>query len=119
AYQLTTTVLVYRVMEAYEVDEPPTAPASLRGAALGIPREAADLLGTGERYGIEPPIRYWQAIADRTKAAAAAAGVTQAWVLAGETDPLIAEVPAVLDYLLRPGLEPHFLPADTLIFRML
>ena len=28
AYQLTATALVYRVMEAYEVDEPPTEPAS-------------------------------------------------------------------------------------------
>jgi hypothetical protein len=41
------------------------------------------------------------------------------WVLAGDTDPLTAEVPAVLDYLLRPGLEPRFLTADTLLFRML
>ncbi|MFN8637309.1 MAG: glycosyltransferase family 39 protein [Chloroflexota bacterium] len=119
AYQLTATALVYRVMEAYEVDEPPTEPASLRTAAVGIGRDAAELLGTGERYGVEPPIRYWQAIADRTQAAATAAGVTQVWVLAGETDPLTAEVPAILDYLLRPRLEPRFLPADTLIFQML
>ena len=47
------------------------------------------------------------------------AGDAQIWVLAGETDPLTAEVPAILDYLLRPRLEPRFLPADTLIFQML
>jgi len=86
---------------------------------VGIPREASDLLGTGERYGIEPPIRYWQAIADRAIAEASAAGASQVWILAGETDPLTAEVPAVLDYLLRPRVESRFLPADTLIFRML
>jgi hypothetical protein len=28
AYQLTTTVLLYRVMAAYELSEPPTEPAS-------------------------------------------------------------------------------------------
>ena len=119
AYQVTTTAVVYRVMEAYELEEPPSAPPALRFAAVGIPREASDLLGTGERYGVEPPIRYWQAIADRAIAEARATGASQVWILAGETDPLIAEVPAVLDYLLRPHVEPRFLPADTLIFRML
>ena len=119
AYQLTATGLVYRVMDAYELQEPPAGPASLRIAAVGIPREASDLLGTGERYGVEPPIRYWQAIADQATAVAQEAGASQVWVLAGETDPLTAEVPAVLDYLLKPRVEPRFLPADTLLFRML
>lgn len=124
AYQLTTTVLLYRVMAAYELADPPTEPASLRAAALAIPREASNALGTGERYGVEPPIRYWQAIADLAVKEANAAGVSQAgpaqvWVLAGETDPLTAEVPAVLDYLLRPREEPRFLPPDLLIFQML
>lgn len=119
AYQLTTTAVLYRVMEAYELHEPPSAPPALRFAAVGVPREASDLLGTGERYGVEPPIRYWQAIADRAVAEASAAGASEVWVLAGETDPLTAEVPAVLDYLLRPRVEPRFLPPDTLIFRML
>lgn len=118
-YSVTVTAVLYRVMEAYELEEPPSAPPALRFAAAGIPREASDLLGTGERYGVEPPIRYWQAIADRAIAEANAAGASQVWVLAGETDPLTAEVPAVLDYLLRPRVEPRFLPADTLIFRML
>ena len=119
AYQLTATGLVYRVMEAYELEEPPVGPASLRFTAVGLPREASDLLGTGERYGVEPPIRYWQAITDRAISVAEAAGAPQVWVLAGETDPLTAEIPAVLDYLLRPKVEPRFLPADTLLFRML
>jgi hypothetical protein len=124
AYQLTVTTALYRVMEAYELAEPPTAPASLRSAAAGIPREASELLGTGERYGVEPPIRYWTAIADRAVDASVAAGrdqagASQVWVLAGETDPLTAEIPAVLDYLLRPRVEPHFLPPDTLMFQML
>jgi hypothetical protein len=124
AYQLTTTALLYRVMEAYELTEPPTEPASLRAAAVAIPREASNALGTGERYGVEPPILYWQAIADLAATEAAAAGSSQAggsqvWVLAGETDPLTAEVPAVLDYLLRPRVEPRFLPPDLLIFQML
>jgi len=118
-YQLTTTAALYRVMEAYELEEPPSAPLALRFAAAGIPREQSDLLGTGERYGVEPPIRYWQVIADRAIAAAGEAGTSQVAILAGETDPLIAEVPAVLDYLLRPRVEPRFLPADTLIFRMI
>jgi len=124
AYQLAVTGLVYRVMEAYELAEPPTQPASLRAAAVAIAREASNELGTGERYGVEPPIRYWGAIADQAVAEATAAGSGQAgesqvWVLAGETDPLTAEVPAVLDYLLRPRVEPRFLPPDTLIFQML
>lgn len=118
-YQLTATGVVYRVMEAYEVDEPPSAPPTLRFAAVGIPREASELLGTGERYGVEPPIRYWRAIADRAAAEVSAAGGGKLWILAGETDPLTAEVPALLDYLFRPQIVPHFLPADTLMFRML
>lgn len=124
AYGLTTTALLYRVMDAYELAEPPSEPASLRATAAGLPREASNLLGTGERYGVEPPISYWQAIADRAVAESVAAGRDQAgatdvWILAGETDPLTAEVPAVLDYLLRPRVEPRFLPPDMLIFRML
>jgi 4-amino-4-deoxy-L-arabinose transferase-like glycosyltransferase len=119
AYQLTTTAVLYRVMAAYELEEPPSTSPALRFAAVSIPREASDLLGTGERYGVEPPIRYWQAIADRAIAEARAAGASQVWILASETDPLTAEVPAILDYLLRPHVEPRFLPADTLIFRML
>lgn len=124
AYQVVVTGVVYRVMQAYELVDPPTQPASLREAAIGLPREASDALGTGERYGIEPPIRYWEAIADRAVAEAAGAGADQAgtaevWVLAGDTDPLTAEIPAVLDYLLRPQVQPRFLPPDTLIFQML
>jgi hypothetical protein len=91
----------------------------LRQAAAGIPREASELLGTGERYGAEPPIRYWQAIAERAAGEARRVGAGEVWILAGETDPLTAEVPAVLDFLLRPRFEPRFLPADTLLFRML
>jgi hypothetical protein len=118
-YQVVVTGMLYRVMEAYELTEPPSAPPALRFAAVNIPREASDLLGTGERYGVEPPIRYWQAIADRAIAEASASGATQVLVLAVESDPLTAEVPAILDYLLRPHVEPRFLPADALIFRML
>jgi hypothetical protein len=119
AYQLTATAALYRVMEAWELEEPPSAPPALRFAAVGIPREASELLGTGERYGVEPPIRYWQAIADRAIAEANAAGAGDVLLISGDTDPLIAEVPAVLDYLLRPRVTPRFLPADTLIFEML
>jgi hypothetical protein len=124
AYQLTTTAVLYRVMAAYELADPPTEPPSLRAAALAIPREASNALGTGERYGVEPPIRYWQAIADLAVKEARAAGTSpagdaQIWVLAGETDPLTAEVPAVLDYLIRPREAPRFLPPDVLIFQML
>jgi 4-amino-4-deoxy-L-arabinose transferase-like glycosyltransferase len=119
AYQLTVTGLMYRIMEVYELDDPPTAPASLRIVAVHVPREASDLLGTGERYGVEPPIRYWQAIADRAVSVAQAGNTPYVFIVSGETNPLTAEVPALLDYLLRPRVEPHFLPADTLMFRML
>ncbi len=118
-YQLTVSVVLYRVMAAYEIDEPPTEPASLRAAAVALPREASDVLGTGERYGIEPPIRYWQALADRAVTAAQATNADEVLILAGETNPLTAEVPAILDFLLRPHIAPRFLPADTLLFRML
>lgn len=117
--QVATTVVLYRVMEAYEVAEPPTGSAAVRLAAATLPREASDLLGTGERYGVEPPIRYWQALADRAVAAARAAGAEQVWVLSGDTNPLTAEVPAILDFLLRPHVEPRFVPPETLVFRML
>mgnify|MGYP006174424447 CR=1 FL=1 len=39
----------------------------MRVAAVGIPREASDMLGTGERYGVEPPIRYYQRLLARDK----------------------------------------------------
>jgi len=119
AYQLATTVLVYHVMAAYNLDEPPSAPLSLRQAAAGLPREASELLGTGERYGIEAPIRFWQGLADAAVSEAQAADAHEVFVLAGEVDPLTAERPAVLDYVLRPRVEPRFLTPDTLVFPML
>jgi len=118
-FQLLTTGLLYRVMQAYDVDDPPLAPLSLRQAAAGIPREAAELLGTGERYGVELPIRFWQALAASTIAETQHANARDVFVLSGEVDPLTAERPAVLDYLLRPAVEPSFLAADTLAFPML
>ena len=75
--------------------------------------------GTGERYGVETPIRFWQALAAATADEARRADAQDVFVLAGDVDPLIAERPAILDYLLRPRVEPHFLAGDTLIFPML
>jgi hypothetical protein len=119
AYQLATTAVLYRVMSAYDVDDPPSAPLTLRQAAAGIPREASELLGTGERYGVELPIRFWQALADATVGESRRSDAPEVFVLAGDVDPLIAERPAVLDYLLRPRIEPRFLAGDTLVFPML
>ena len=112
--QVATTLTLYRILGAYDPES--SAPLELRQAAAGLPREAADLLGTGERYGVEAPLRFWELLADRAQAEAARAGLDEIWVLAGATDPLTAEVPARLDYLLRPGLTPHFLLPDTLVF---
>jgi hypothetical protein len=106
-------------MSSYDVDDPPSAPLALRQAAAGLPREASELLGTGERYGVETPIRFWQALADATADEARRADAQDVFVLAGDVDPLIAERPAILDYLLRPRVEPHFLVGDTLVFPML
>jgi len=117
--QLVTTGLLYRVMQAYALDDPPVAPLSLRQAAAGLPREASEALGTGERYGVEHPIRFWQSLADATLDEARRSNAPEVYVLAGEVDPLTAERPAVLDYLLRPTVEPRFLTPDTLVFPML
>ena len=116
AVQLATTGALYRVLAAYDPDETRAAPLELRQAAAALPREAADQLGTGERYGVELPLRFWQAVADATRTQAARIGVSDILILAGATDPLTAERPAILDYLLRPRLEPRFLQADTLVF---
>ncbi|MCC6175028.1 MAG: glycosyltransferase family 39 protein [Chloroflexi bacterium] len=117
--QVATTGLLYRIMDVYDLSQPPVAPLALRQAALGVPREASEQLGTGERYGVEPPIRYWQAIADQTIAEANRAGLESVFALAGATDPLTAEAPAILEYLMRPDVEPHFLPSETLVFPLL
>ncbi|HYU20677.1 MAG TPA: glycosyltransferase family 39 protein [Chloroflexota bacterium] len=113
--QLTTTGALYRIMAAYERDDQ-GASLELRQAAAALPREASEQLGTGERYGVEVPLRFWETLGDRSRAEAARAGLGEIWVLAGAADPLTAERPAILDYVLRPSLEPHFLPSDTLVF---
>jgi hypothetical protein len=102
------------VLATYDPDG--SAALELRQAAAALPREAADQLGTGERYGVEVPLSFWQAVAERAHAEADRAGVDEITVLAGATDPLTAERPAILDYVLRPGLEPRFLPVDALVF---
>ena len=114
--QVATTGTLYYVLGAWDVADPPTSSLELRQAAAGIPRETSDLIGTGEQYGVEPPIRFWQTLADHALAEAARSGVTDAIVLAGETDPLTAERPAILDYLLRPALQPRFVEPGTLVF---
>ena len=114
--QVATTVALYHLLSGWDVAEPPTTSVELRQMAARIPRESADLIGTGEQYGVEPPIRFWQALADRARDEAARSNVTDAIVLAGETDPLTAERPAILDYLLRPALRPRFIPPETLVF---
>jgi hypothetical protein len=118
-FQLLTTGLLYWIMQAYDVDDPPSSPLSLRQAAAGLPRDASELLGTGERYGVEVPIRFWQTLANAATAEADRTNARDVFVVSGEVDPLTAERPAVLDYLLRPRVEPTFLAADTLIFPML
>ena len=112
--QLATTFTLYRVVAAYHPES--SAPLELRQAAAGLAREAADLLGTGERYGVEVPLRFWEALGDHAHAEAARLGLDEVWVLAGATDPLTAERPALLDYLLRPRLTPRFLAPETLMF---
>lgn len=114
--QVATTAALYYVLGAWDVVEPTTTSVARRQTAARIPRETADLIGTGEQYGVEPPIRFWQALADRTRDEAARASASDVVVLAGETDPLTAERPAILDYLLRPELRPRFVAADTLVF---
>ena len=114
--QVATTATLYHILGAWDLAEPPTTSLDLRQAAARIPRETSDLIGTGEQYGVEPPIRFWQALTDRAREEAARSNARAVMVLAGETDPLTAERPAILDYLLRPELEPRFVAADTLVF---
>ncbi len=112
--QMVTTGTLYRILSAYDPDA--VTSTELRQAAAGLARDAAATLGTGERYGVEAPLIFWQELADRTRSEADRAGLDEVWILAGGTDPLTEEVPARLDYLLRPRLTPRFLPPDTLIF---
>jgi 4-amino-4-deoxy-L-arabinose transferase-like glycosyltransferase len=116
AVQVVTTGTLYRMLAAYDLEESASSSVELRQAVAAVQREASEQLGTGERYGVEVPLNFWQAVAERTHAEAARAGVREIWVLAGATDPLTAERPAILDYLLRPGLEPRFLPVDAIVF---
>lgn len=115
AVQIVTTGVLYRVVAAYDPTESASSPLALRQAAAALPREASDQLGTGERYGVEVPLRFWQALGDRGQAEAARVGLNEAWVLANGTDPLTEERPAILDYVLRPRLEPRFLLAESLV----
>ncbi len=114
--QLVTTATVYRLLSVYQPGGLASTAPELRQAVASIPREASEQLGTGERYGVEIPLAYWSALAARARAEAARAGVVDVAVIAGATDPLTAERPAILDYLLRPDFAPRFLPLDTLIF---
>lgn len=113
--QLATTGILYRVLGAYDVASFEATPVELRQAAGGLGREAADQLGTGERYGVEVPIAFWLAVAERARLEAARAELDEIWIVAGATDPLTAERPAVLDYVLRPALRPHFVDTLTLV----
>ena len=114
--QLATTATLYHLLGAWDVAQYGATTLKLRQAAAGIPRETSDLIGTGEQYGVEPPIGYWQALVEPARTEAARAGISEAIVFAGETDPLTAERPAILDYLLRPEVQPRFIAPETLVF---
>lgn len=111
--QVALVLGLYQLVAMF--DSADTSPVERRQAVAAIPREAAEQLGTGERYGVEIPIRFWQQLADGALAEAARLGFSEIYVLAGETDPLLAERPAVLDFLLRTGVTPRFLLTDTLV----
>ena len=62
-FQLVTTGLVYRRAGVRGGRSAPGAAGRCARRRSGCPREASNLLGTGERYGVELPIRFWQALA--------------------------------------------------------
>ena len=66
-------------------------------------------LGLGELHGL--PLRYWQAVADRTRDAARANGVREVVVVTGILDDANRHLDRrrkALDYLLGPDLAPRF-----------
>ena len=106
---LQRTLAIYDTAETAE-----TSPADRR--LIGeLSRESAQLIGTGEAYGVEVPLRIWLAAADRTRAELASSGPRELLVSTAGTNPLAEDRPAILESVLGPDLDPHYQPADSLV----
>ncbi|MCC7367049.1 MAG: glycosyltransferase family 39 protein [Chloroflexi bacterium] len=88
-------------------------PAAITATQWQSELNRADLtarqIGIGELHGL--PLRYWQTVADRTKAAAQTAGIRGVTVVTGVLDADNRHLDRnrkALNYLLGPELEPRF-----------
>lgn len=112
--QAAAWIALERTLTIYDTNEAVEAPLADRRLLAELGREQAQRLGTGERYGIEVPVRYWLAVADRARAELAARPRDLLVVTEG-TDPLADEQPAILEAVLGPDLHPGYLVPDPLL----
>jgi len=107
--QVTSVGAFYRALDGMlaaprSASTPTEIQAALNRIELGNKQ-----LGIGELHGL--PLRYWQSVADKTRAAAHAAGVRDAIVVSGIPDDANRHLDRrrkALDYLLGPDLHARF-----------
>jgi hypothetical protein len=113
--QVLTVIAFYRAIDL-SVSQPPTdlTPTEWQ-ARLNDADLAARQLGIGELHGL--PLRYWQSVADRARAAARTAGLRDVTVVTGIQDAGYRHLDKrrkALNYLLGPDLRLRF-PLEGLV----
>jgi hypothetical protein len=111
--QLASWVLLQQTLRIYETDEASEAPQAERRLLAELGRESGQRIGTGESYGVQVPLRYWLAVADRTRSAMSESRRELLLATVG-TNPRAAELPAILETVLGPDLRPRYQSAGTL-----
>jgi 4-amino-4-deoxy-L-arabinose transferase-like glycosyltransferase len=112
--QTLTWLALQRILMVYDTDEAVEATSADQRLAIELGRESAQVIGTGEAYGVEIPIRFWLAAAAAARVELAGSPAPLLVVTEG-TDPKAEAEPALLEAVLGPELTPRYLAADELV----
>lgn len=113
ATHLVTWGVLQRTLALYTVDEQFEAPVGERRLLAALQRRASVALGTGEQYGIETPLRFWLAGAERVRQVVPRGA--DLLVLADGASPEAADLAARLDAVLGPDLTARFVTSGALV----
>jgi 4-amino-4-deoxy-L-arabinose transferase-like glycosyltransferase len=112
--QLLAWLSLERTLAIFDPNEANEASLQDRRLVTELGRASAQLIGTGESYGVETPLRIWQAVLESTQQAFDEQP-RQLLVVADGTNPAAEAQPAVLEAFLAPRLRPRYLAADALV----
>jgi 4-amino-4-deoxy-L-arabinose transferase-like glycosyltransferase len=112
--QLATWIVLQRTLMIYDTDEAVEARLEDRRVLAELERVSGQLIGTGEVYGVQVPLRYWLAIAERVRAAVTSLP-REVLIATTGSNPRAEELPAMLEAVLGAQHRPRYQRANTIV----